>query len=85
MTTPTSTVALREARTGLARLVVQHRIREMPVVEDGGRVVGVVSDGDCSSGAGRRRTATRGPGGKLTTIGTALPGVDDLVTELRKQ
>jgi CBS-domain-containing membrane protein len=41
----------------LARLVVQHRIRGMPVVEDGGRVVGVVSDGDLLF---RSRTQTNG-------------------------
>ena len=29
-----------------ARLLVEHRISGMPVVHDGGRVVGVVSEGD---------------------------------------
>ena len=47
----------------VARLLVEHRISGMPVVDDGGRVVGVVSEGDVvvkeqdASPAGRRPLA----------------------------
>ncbi len=30
----------------VARLLIEHRISGMPVVDDGGRIVGVVSEGD---------------------------------------
>ena len=46
MTAEVVTVSPTTPIKDVARLLVQHRISGMPVVEHGGRVVGVVSEGD---------------------------------------
>jgi CBS domain-containing protein len=59
MTTEVITVTPETAVTDIARLLLRHRISAVPVVERGGRLVGIVSEGDLmrrvEAGTERRR------------------------------
>jgi CBS domain-containing protein len=45
----------------VARLLADHRLSVLPVVDGQGRVLGVVSEAFCSAMAGRSRTGSRRP------------------------
>ncbi|MGH2687577.1 MAG: CBS domain-containing protein, partial [Actinomycetota bacterium] len=82
MTPLVFTVSPGEALAGAAAAMERHGVKRLPVLDEGGALVGIVSRADLVRAVAERSTPRRSGGSTAAPRPTATPGVGEVVLEI---